>query len=98
MPSYTYGDFLFIYNIIDATKEHHNKFIFNQEPDFYIASLSKLMDGTFTLLPKLFFDKMIKTDELSYQSCGSVIKSCKIEPKKKKWNQCMWQEKYGDIF
>ena len=38
------------------------------------------MYETFTLLPKLFVDKMIKKmDELPHQSCGSVIKSYKME-------------------
>ena len=43
-----------------APKEHHNKLILNQEPDFYITSLSNLMDETLTLLPNLFVDKMVK--------------------------------------
>ena len=37
------------------------------------------MVDTFTSLPKLFVDEMIKMDKLLYQSCGSVIKSCQME-------------------
>ena len=36
------------------------------------------MDDTFKTFPKLFVDEMIKMDELSYQSCGLIIKSYKI--------------------
>ena len=44
----------------DEPKEHHNRFILNQNPFFYIISLSNLMDDTFISLPKLFVDQMIK--------------------------------------
>ena len=37
------------------------------------------MDDTFTSLPNLFVDEMIKLDELPYQSCVSVIKNGKTE-------------------
>ena len=60
MPYYTYADYVYFNNIVDAPKEHHNQFILNQEPYFYITSLSKLMDETWTLLPKLFVNKMVK--------------------------------------
>ena len=60
MPSYTYGDYVYFNNNIDTPKEHHNHLILNQIPYFYITSLLKLMDGTFTSLPKLFVDEMIK--------------------------------------
>ena len=36
MKAYTYVDYVYFNNIIDAPKEHHNQYIFNQEPDFYI--------------------------------------------------------------
>ena len=62
IPDYTYGDCVYFNNRIDATRENHNKFILNQEQDFYTTSLSNLTDETFTLLPKLFVDKMIKND------------------------------------
>ena len=75
MPDYTYGDYVCFNNNIDAPKEHHNQFILNQEPYFYITSLSNLMDDTLTLLPRLFFNKMVKNGWkgisklwLSYQS------------------------------
>ena len=74
MPDYTYGDCVYFNNNIDAPKEHHNQFILNQEPDFYIISLWNLMDETLTLLPKLFFNQMEKWME-EYQSCGSVMKN-----------------------
>ena len=35
------------------------------------------MDKTLVLLPKSFAKEMKKTDEQTYQSYGSVIKSCK---------------------
>ena len=57
MPAYTYGDYFYFNNNIDAPKEHHNQFILNQEPDFYITSLSNFMDETLTLLPKFFLIK-----------------------------------------
>ena len=60
MPDYTYGDYIYFNNSIDAQKEHHNKFILNQETDFYITSLSKLIDDTFISLTGLFVDRMIK--------------------------------------
>ena len=79
MPDYIYGDWVYFNNIIDAPTEHNNKLILNQEPYFYITSLSKLMDETFTSLSDLFVDKMIKE---WHQSCGSVIKNCKMEQTK----------------
>ena len=48
MPSYIYGEYVYIINSIDAPKQHHNQLILNQEPDLYITALSKLMDETFT--------------------------------------------------
>ena len=60
MPDYTYSDYVYFNSNINTTKKHHNHFILNQKPDFYITSLSKFIDDIFTLLPKLFFDKMIK--------------------------------------
>ena len=60
MPDYTYGEYFYFNNSIDAPKDNHNHFILNQKPIFYITSLSKFMDDTFTSLPKLFFDEMIK--------------------------------------
>ena len=68
MPAYTYGDYVYFNKNIDAPKEHHNQFILNQEPDFYITSLSNFMDETLKLLPKLFVNKMVKLC-LSYKSC-----------------------------
>ena len=59
MTDYTYGHYVYFNNIIDSPKDH-NQFILNQEPDFYITSLFNFMDETFTLLPELFVDKMIK--------------------------------------
>ena len=83
ITAYTYGDYVYFNNSIDEPKEHHNNFILNQEPDVYMTSLSKFMDDTFTFMPKLFVDKIIYIfDELPYQSCGSVIKSCKTERRK----------------
>ena len=81
MPFYTYGGCVYFNNKIDAPQEHHNKFIFNRELDFYIASLSNFMDETLTLLPELFVNKMVKNGCKTYQSCGSVIKSCIMEQK-----------------
>ena len=34
MPDYTFGDYVCFKNIINVPKEHNNKFICNQEPDF----------------------------------------------------------------
>ena len=34
MPAYTYGDYVYFNNNIDAPQKHHNKFILDQEPDF----------------------------------------------------------------
>ena len=50
----------------------------NQEPDFYKTSLSNFMDEKLTLLPMLFFNRMIEKDKPPYQSCGAIIKSCKM--------------------
>ena len=60
MTTYTYGDCVYFNTNINLPKEHYNKMILNQEPDFYIPSLSKLMDETFTTFTKLFMDIMIK--------------------------------------
>ena len=60
MPYYTYGYCVYFNNNIDAPREHHNQFILNQGQDFYITSLSNLMDGILKLLPKLFVNKVIK--------------------------------------
>ena len=60
MLDYTYGDCVYFNNIIDTPNEHHKHFILNQIPEFYITSSSKLLDDTFTSLPKSFVDKMIK--------------------------------------
>ena len=79
MPAYTYGSYVYFNNNIDAPKEHHNKFILNQEPDYYITPLSNLMDEILALLPKLFVNKMAKMDEQTYKSCVSVSKGCKTE-------------------
>ena len=60
MTDYTYGNYVYFNKINNAPKEHHKIFILNHEPNFYITSLSKLMYDTFTSLPKLFVDEMIK--------------------------------------
>ena len=60
MPSYTYGDYVYINNKYDAPEEHHIQSILKTHPDIYITSLSKLMDESLQYLPKLFVDKMIK--------------------------------------
>ena len=60
MPDYTYGDCVYFNKNIDTPNEHHNHFIVNQIPDFYITSPPKLIDDTFTSFPELFFDEMIK--------------------------------------
>ena len=39
MTDYTYGHYVYFNNIIDAPKEHHNKFILNQEPFFYTITI-----------------------------------------------------------
>ena len=59
MPAYTQGNNVYFNNSIDAPKEHYNQFILNQEPDFYIASLSKFMNETLTFITKLFVNKMV---------------------------------------
>ena len=60
MQAYTYGDYVYLNHDIDAPKKHHNQFIFNQELDYYITSLSNFMNETLTLLPKLFVNKWFK--------------------------------------
>ena len=60
MPDYTYGDCVYFNKNINAPKEHDNKFILNQEPGFYITSLSNFMDEILPLLSKLFVNKMVK--------------------------------------
>ena len=60
MPANNYDDYVYFNTIIDATKEHHNQIILNQELDFYTTSLTNLMDDTFKSLPKLFVDIIIK--------------------------------------
>ena len=59
MPVYTYDDYVYFNKSIGEPKKHHNYLILNQKPKFYIISLSKLMDNTFTSLPKLFVDEII---------------------------------------
>ena len=34
MQAYTYVDWVYFNKSVDATNQHHNKFIFNQESDF----------------------------------------------------------------
>ena len=60
MTAFTYDDYVYFNNNIDAPKEHNNQFILNQELDLYITSLSNFMDGTLTLSPKLFVNKMVE--------------------------------------
>ena len=60
IPAYTYGNYVYFNNIIDAPKEYNNNLTFNQKPHFNITSLSKLMDDTFTSSPKRFVDEMKK--------------------------------------
>ena len=60
MPAYTYGDYVYFNKNIDAPNEHHNNSVLNHTPYFYITSLSKLMDDTFTQLPQSFVEQMIK--------------------------------------
>ena len=79
MPDFTYGGYVYLNKNIDAPMEHHNQFLLNQEPDFYITSLSNLMNETLTLLHELFFNKMVIMDRQLCQSCVSVIKSCKMK-------------------
>ena len=81
MPDYTYSDYVYFNSNINTTKKHHNHFILNQKPDFYITSLSKFIDDIFTLLPKLFFDKMIK------KWMNSHIKVVAQLSKAVKWNR-----------
>ena len=57
MPDYTYGDYVYLNKIVLSPNKHHNQFILNKEPDFYITALSNLMDETLTLLPKVFLIK-----------------------------------------
>ena len=52
--------FHFFDNNVDTPREINNNFILNQKPDFYITEMLKLMDDTFTSLPKVFVDDMIK--------------------------------------
>ena len=82
MPTSSYGNYVYFKNSIDAPKQNNNKFILNQEPDFYITSLSNLMDETLTLVPNLFVNKMVKMDDQTYQGCVSVIKFCITEQRK----------------
>ena len=82
MPSYKYGDYVYINNIYDAPKEHHIHSIFKTYPDIYMTSLSKLMDESFQDLPKLFVDKMIKTWMFEYvkvvSQLSNVVNGTKI--------------------
>ena len=57
MPDYNYVDYVCLNKNIDEPKEHHNKFILNQETYFYITSLSNVTDETLTFLPNLFVNK-----------------------------------------
>ena len=59
MPAYNYGGYIYFNKNMDKPKEHHNHFILDQKPYFYIKSLPNLMDDIFTSLSKLFFDEMI---------------------------------------
>ena len=60
-----------------------------------------MVDEIFTLLPKLFYGKIFKTYEQPYQSCGSIIKICKMEQKKSTngTNVCgkRYREKYFEL-
>ena len=56
MPGYNYGDYVYFNNITDKPKEHHNHFILNNNPNFYITSLLKLVNDMFTSLTNLFAD------------------------------------------
>ena len=51
VPGYTYGDYVYFNNSFDEPKKHHIHFILNHNPNFYITSLSKFIDDTFTSLP-----------------------------------------------
>ena len=56
MPGYTYSDYVYFNTSIDAPKDHNNILILNKKQNIYITSLLKLMDDTFTSLPKFFVD------------------------------------------
>ena len=82
MPDYAYGEYVYLNNIIGAPEEHHNQFIQNQEPDFYIISLSNLMDETLTLLLKLFVNKIKKLMNKHIRVMDQLPKICKIDQRK----------------
>ena len=60
MPSYTYGDYVYINNEYASPEEHNIQSILKTQLDIYIASLLKLMDESLQDLPNLFVDKMKK--------------------------------------
>ena len=60
MPSYTYGDYVYINNKNNAPEEHHVQSRLKKQSYIYITSFLKFMDESFKYLPKLFVDKMIK--------------------------------------
>ena len=101
ITAYTYVNYVYFKDSIDAPKEHHNQLILNQESYSYITSLSKFIDETLTLLHRLLVDKLKKMNEQTYQSCGSVIKIRKTEQRKSKngTNVCgkINREKYFEL-
>ena len=44
MPSYTYGEYVYLNNGYDEPEENHFQSILKTQSDIYITSLSKLMD------------------------------------------------------
>ena len=84
MSDYTYGDYVYFKNTTDKKNEHNNNFTLNQITDFHITSPFKLCNDTFEPFPKLFFNKMIKMDEIICPNCGSFFTSQCMEQKKRK--------------
>ena len=98
MPYYSYGGYVYFNDSMDAPKEIHNHFILNEKLNIYITSLSKFMDDSFTSLPKLFIGEIIKMAELLYQSCVSVINSCKMEQKQSTDGKMYIAREEGEIY
>ena len=62
MPGSTYIEYFYFNNDTGLPNEQHNKFMLDQEQDYYITSLQNFMDETLTSLPKLFVNQTGKKD------------------------------------
>ena len=59
MPECTCGDYVYLKDNYEISKNHHKNFIMKQEPDFNITSQMRFMEKKLKMLPGIFVKNMI---------------------------------------